>query len=212
LFYRTSERGNFNVGGFPSLGRKKGITGDLILWRRTEVARLLSRGVSVNAIAERLNVDARTIFEDQRYIRQHANEVLEKYLVETLPIELSKCLSRLNQVSDESWALVDNKQLHTRDRLVALARAESSAINIIKLLTDNKELIYTALGKKRQLSEILNPTTSSADEPKEDEENAGRSPDDSDESEKYQRELNCHEFHSKNSSRDQSENSSQRVF
>jgi DNA-binding NarL/FixJ family response regulator len=64
----------------PGLGRKKGITKDLILWRRIEVARLLSRGISVKAIAERLHVDARTIFEDQRYIRQHASKVLDKYL------------------------------------------------------------------------------------------------------------------------------------
>ncbi|MDQ3909080.1 MAG: hypothetical protein M3232_01570 [Thermoproteota archaeon] len=49
------------------MGRKKGITRELILSRRTEVARLLSRGVSVNAISERLHVDVRTIFEDQRY-------------------------------------------------------------------------------------------------------------------------------------------------
>lgn len=59
------------------MGRKKGITQDLIHWRRMEVARLLSRGVSVNAIADSLHVDTRTIFEDQRYIRQHASEVLD---------------------------------------------------------------------------------------------------------------------------------------
>ena len=197
------------------MGRKKRITRELILWRRTEVASLLSRGVSVNAIAVRLHVDARTIFEDRRYIRQHASEVLDKYLVETLPVELSKCLSRLNQVSDESWALVDNKQLHARERLAALARAESSAINIIKLLTDNKELVYTALGKKQLPSDISDQTAlSTKEEPKEneEEEDAEHYPDDSNESDEYQEEPNDHEFHNKDSSRDQSENSSQRVF
>ncbi len=181
--------------------RKKGITQDLILWRRMEVARLLSRGVSVKAIAVRLHVDARTIFEDQRYIRQHASEVLDKYLVETLPVELSKCLSRLNQVSDESWALVDDKQLHAREKLAALARAESSAINIVKLLTDNKELVYAALGKKQLPSGILDSTASSTEEAKEKEGGA-----------EYQEEPNTDEFHSKDSSRDQSGHSSQQVF
>lgn len=194
------------------MGKKKGITKDLILWRRMEVARLLSRGASVNAIAERLHVDVRTIFEDQRYIRQHASEVLDKYIVETLPVELSKCLSRLNQVSDESWALVDNKQLHAREKLAALARAESAAVNIIKLLTNNKELVYTALGKKKLLSGIPDPTASSTEEPKENEEGAEYYPDDSEESTEYQEEPSDHEFHSKDSSRDQSGKSSQRVF
>jgi hypothetical protein len=180
-----------------------------------EVARLLSRGVSVKAIAVRLHVDARTIFEDQRHIRLHAREILDKYLVETLPVELSKCLSRLNQVSDQAWTLVDNKQLHARDRLAALARAESSAINIIKLLTDNKELVYTALGKKQLPSGISDQTALSIEEePKEneEEEDAEHYPDDSNESDEYQVEPNDHEFHNKNSSRDQSENSSQQVF
>jgi hypothetical protein len=176
-----------------------------------EVARLLSRGASVNAIAERLHVDARTIFEDQRYIRQHASEILEKYIVETLPVELAKCLSRLNQVSDEAWGLVDNKQLHAREKLAALARAESAAVNIIKLLTNNKELVYTALGKKKVLSDIPYPTASSTEEPKENE-GAKYYPDDSEESTEYQEESSDHEFHSKDSSRDQSGNSSQRVF
>ena len=194
------------------MGRKKGITKDLILWRRMEVARLLSRGASVKSIAERLHLDARTIFEDQRYIRQHASEVLDKYMVETLPVELSKCLSRLNQVSDESWALVDNKQLHARERLAALARAESAAINIIKLLTDNKELVYTALGKKQLPSGISDLTELSTEKLQVHEVGAEYYPDDSDESDEYQEEPSDHEFHSKDSSRDQSGNTSQRVF
>lgn len=201
------------------MGRKRGITKHLIHWRRMEVARLLSRGVSVKAIAERLHVDARTIFEDQRYIRQHASEVLDKYLVETLPVELSKCLSRLNQVSDESWALVDDKKVHVRDKLAALARAESSALNIIKLLTNNRELVYAALGKKPLLSGIRESTSPSTENLQENEEEEGREgaayhPDNLDESdEEYQEEPRGHELHSKDSCKNQSQNNSnQRIF
>lgn len=202
------------------MGRKKGITKELIYWRRIEVARLLSRGVSVKVIAERLHLDARTIFEDQRYIREHASEVLDKYLVETLPAELAKCLSRLNQVSDESWTLVDDKKVHARDKLAALARAESSAINIIKLLTNNRELVYAALGKKSLLSgirESTSPSTESLQENEEEEEEregARYHSDNSDESdEEYEEEPRGHELHSKDSCKNQSENNSnQRIF
>jgi hypothetical protein len=128
--------------------RKKGTTKELIQWRRNEVAIMLSRGKTVNDIAARLQLQPRTIYEDLRYIRQNANQVLNRYLVETLPVEISKCLLRLNQVSNESWAIVDDNKLDAREKLAALARAES-AVSIIEFLTNNKELIYTALGRKQ---------------------------------------------------------------
>ena len=79
------------------MGRKKGITRELILSRRTEVARLLSRGVSVNVIAEHLHVDVRTIFEDQRYIQQHASALRTATASE---FALDKNMSAHNDILD----------------------------------------------------------------------------------------------------------------
>jgi hypothetical protein len=131
------------------MGRKKGITKELIAWRRNQIASLLARGADVNSISKTLQISSRLVYEDIRWIRINSSKILRNYLADTLPAELSKCLLRLNQVSNESWSMVDNKQLHAREKLAALARAESSAVNIIELLTNNKELVYTALGRKK---------------------------------------------------------------
>ncbi|HEY1248228.1 MAG TPA: hypothetical protein VGE97_04505, partial [Nitrososphaera sp.] len=52
---------------------------------------------------------------------------------------------RLNQVSNEVWAMFDNQKLVSRDEIAALGRAESAATNIIEILTKNKRLVYAAL-------------------------------------------------------------------
>jgi hypothetical protein len=132
------------------LARRRGVTKELIAWRRNQIASMMSRGKSIEDCATILKISPRLAYEDFRWIRHNSSKLLQKYLADTLPTELSKCLLRLNQVSNESWALVDNQKLHARDKLAALARAESSAVNIIELLTNNKELVYTALGRKQQ--------------------------------------------------------------
>jgi hypothetical protein len=142
------------------MGRKKGITKELIAWRRNQIASLLARGADVNSISKTLQISSRLVYEDIRWIRINSSKILRNYLADTLPAELSKCLLRLNQVSNESWSMVDNKQLHAREKLAALARAESSAVNIIELLTNNKELVYTALGRKKQPLIESRPSTS----------------------------------------------------
>jgi TATA-binding protein-associated factor Taf7 len=130
--------------------RRRGVTKELISWRRNQIASMLSRGKSIKDCADFLQVSERLIYEDIRWIRHNSSKMLQRYLSDTLPQELSKCLLRLNQVSNESWAMVDNEKLHAREKLVALARAESSAVSIIELLTNNRELVFAALGRKQQ--------------------------------------------------------------
>jgi DNA-binding CsgD family transcriptional regulator len=59
-----------------------------------KIARLLGRGKSINDIASIMKVDPKTIYSDQKYIRINVGGVMQKYIVETLPNELSKCLLR----------------------------------------------------------------------------------------------------------------------
>jgi hypothetical protein len=139
----TTANGSFRV---TSGGRRRKTTArDLALWRRMEVARLLSIGKSVNDIAKLMNLDPRTIFRDKEYIREHSSEILDRYLVETLPYELSKCLLRLNQVSNEAWAIVYREGTLDRDKISALSQAEKAAIDIMDLLTNNKTLVNEAM-------------------------------------------------------------------
>ena len=122
----------------------KNLDRDLIVWRRSQVVQLLSKGKSVDQIADIVQVDPRTIYRDQQYIRQNANEVMRKYLTHTVPYELVKCLSRLNAVSNEAWAMVEASR-DARERGAALALASKTAIDIIDVVTNNKSLVYEAL-------------------------------------------------------------------
>jgi IS30 family transposase len=83
---------------------------DILSWRRAEVVRLMSRGKSVHEIATILKVDPRTVYRDMEYANRNARMIIDKYVTDTVPRELMKCLSRLNQTSDEAWKIVDKKE------------------------------------------------------------------------------------------------------
>jgi hypothetical protein len=118
---------------------------DILSWRRAEVVKLMSRGKSVNDIATILKVDPRTIYRDMEYANRSAHMIIDKYVTDTVPKELMKCLSRLNQASDEAWKIVDNKETSDREKIAALTQARQSAVDIIETLTNNKQLIYQVL-------------------------------------------------------------------
>jgi hypothetical protein len=193
------------------MGRKKGITKELIAWRRNQVAAMLAKGIGIDTIAEKLQLSSRLVYEDAKYIRTHSSRLLAKYLADTLPVELGKCLLRLNEVSNQSWAMVDDQKLHAREKIAALARAESSAINIIELLTNNKELVYTALGRRpKSLIEFKQSVLSSAVSEQEPEPAAEDEYNQEDSQEQDER-LD-HEFSNSNTKRDQPRQDPNRVF
>jgi hypothetical protein len=210
-----------------SMPRRRGITKELISWRRNQIAAMLSRGKSIEDCAATLQITNRLVYEDISWIRHNSNKLLRNYLADTLPTELSKCLLRLNQVSNESWTMVDNEKLHARERLAALARAESSAVNIIELLTNNKELVYTALGRKQQTAieskpSVLSQVPSSSQSSEQGEQQEQENPDDDyvdydtdyiEQEEEPRREpIEDHEFPSKDFTRDSTEQDPERVF
>ena len=79
---------------------------------------------------------------------------------------------RLNQVSNETWAMIENQELESRNKIVALIIAESAATNIIEILTNNKQLAYAAL--KIREAEAKGETEPKGDtEPKGEEEPPG---------------------------------------
>jgi DNA-binding transcriptional ArsR family regulator len=73
---------------------------DLIKWRRAKVIELVSKGKNLSEIAEILKIDVSTVSRDYQYIRENASKVLEKYLVETVPLEMAK------------WTLIKADTLH----------------------------------------------------------------------------------------------------
>ena len=75
---------------------------ELIDWRRGQVIELISKGKNLTQTAEILKVDIRTICRDYQYLRENANSILKKYVVEIQPLEATKCLSKLTAISNEA--------------------------------------------------------------------------------------------------------------
>jgi Helix-turn-helix domain of resolvase len=121
-------------------------TNDLLHWRRSEVVKLLSQGLTIDKTAEILKVSPATVKRDHAYIRKNSKEVLRNYFVDTLPNEVLKNIARLTAVSDSAWAMAARAKENKHDKLEAdaLRLAKDAAKDITEIVTDNKSLIDAA--------------------------------------------------------------------
>jgi hypothetical protein len=118
----------------------------LIDWRRSQIIQLIHKGKTLNEIAEILQLDRSTISRDYQCIKDNAADVMSKYSVETIPMEVMKFLARLDAVSDEAWRMVEwaDKEGDNRAKLQALYLAQDTALQIVDVITNNKMLIDEA--------------------------------------------------------------------
>ena len=131
----------------------------LIDWRRGQLIELISKGKNLTQIAETLKVDVSTISRDYQYIRENANSILKNFFVEILPLEATKCLSRLTSISNEAWKMAEqaDKEGDMKTKAAALSLAQKAALDILKVVTDNHWLVDEAFKvRNKQGSESLN--------------------------------------------------------
>lgn len=108
--------------------------------RRYEVVRQIVRGKNMSTIAKELGVNVSTVYKDFQYVRLNAMDYIDKFTSDIIPIEIMKCLTRVNMVSDAAWKIYEESD-DERVQLMALDKAEKSAINIVNLITNNKDLV-----------------------------------------------------------------------
>ncbi len=61
-------------------------------WRRAQILGLASEGYSQREIASKLQVDLTAVNRDIQFLRQQAQENLQKHIHETVPEEYQKCM------------------------------------------------------------------------------------------------------------------------
>jgi IS30 family transposase len=93
-------------------GNKKG---KMVNWRRNKVQQLLVRGYSQWDVAEELQIDQSTVSRDIQYLRQQAQENLQKHIQQKLPEEYQRCLTGMNQVLKLSWQIANNTKQNGQD-------------------------------------------------------------------------------------------------
>jgi hypothetical protein len=132
--------------------QKKKKQQELIEWRRGQVIELISKGKTLTQTAEILKVDVSTICRDYQHIRENANSILVKYIVEILPLEATKCLSRLTSISNEAWKMAEqaDKEGDRKTKATAMSLAQKAALDIFNILTNNHWLIDEAFEVKKE--------------------------------------------------------------
>ncbi len=125
---------------------KRELEQDLIMWRREQVLKYLSRGLDMNQIAKLLQVDPRTVYRDRDTMRQYSKQVMQRYLSESIPFEMMKFLQRQNDLSDIAWYQVAkaNEKNDTENLHKFMKLAHDIANTIIEQVTNNKALVYEA--------------------------------------------------------------------
>jgi hypothetical protein len=120
---------------------------ELIDWRRGQVIELISKGKNLTQTAEILKVDVSTVCRDYQYIRENANIVLKKYFAEIVPLEITKCLSRLTSISNEAWKMAEqaDKDGDRKTKATAMSLAQKAALDILNVITNNHTIINEAL-------------------------------------------------------------------
>ena len=128
---------------------------ELIDWRRGQVIELISKGKNLTQTAEILKVDISTISGDYQYIRENADSILKKYIVEIVPLEVTKCLSRLTSISNEAWKMAEQADMEgdRKAKVTSLSLAQKAALDILNLITNNHWLVDEAIKVEKEEEE-----------------------------------------------------------
>lgn len=143
-------------------------TQDQIEWRRDQVIKLASKGLSLTDISKVLQVDVSTISRDVKFLREQAKENIKKHLTEILPHEFEKAVRALEEIQREGWLIASSSE-DKRIKLQALALVKDAAVQKIDLLThtdtiDNAiQFVKNAQRKTKEKEEDDSGTTKEED-------------------------------------------------
>jgi len=120
-----------------SMKINQNIRKESVEWRRSKVQELLVKGYNHYEIADTLHIPRPTITKDMQYLRQQAQENLNKHIRERLPEEYQNCLTGINRILRLTLDIAE-KPTTTDDktRLQALALANECYKSKLDLTTD----------------------------------------------------------------------------
>ena len=126
-------------------------------WRRSQVVELASMGYSTREIAQILQIDKSSVNRDLLFIRQQAQQNIQKHISETIPEEYHKANIRIDQVLKKAWHIA-NTTADERVRLQALALIDQCNSHKMELIT-NGSIVSDALqyvnGKAEKLGQQI---------------------------------------------------------
>ena len=123
-------------------------------WRRSKVLELSSQGYSEREIAETLQINDTAVHRDLVYLRQQAQENLQKHIHETVPEEYQKCMVGMKRNLRQTLEIRDSVS-DPKVKLQAVAIANDCYKFILDMST-NAGIVSDALKCVTQKSEQVN--------------------------------------------------------
>jgi predicted DNA-binding protein YlxM (UPF0122 family) len=140
-------------------------------WRRATVLELSSEGYSIREIAAKLQVDKSAVNRDIQFLRQQAQDNLQKHIHEVVPEEYQKCMvgmkRNLKQTLEIAETVLDPR-VKLQARTIAndcykfiLDMTTNAGIvpDALKIVTHKKEQLDTLQKLEDRIEEIEEETT-----------------------------------------------------
>jgi len=125
-------------------------------WRRAQVLELTSQGYSQREIASKLQVDLTAVNRDIQFLRQQAQENLQKHIHEVVPEEYQKCMVGMKRNLKQTLEIRDTAS-DPKVKLQAAAIA-NDCYKFILDMTTNAGIVSDAMKfvtqKKEQLDTL----------------------------------------------------------
>ena len=122
-------------------------------WRRVQVLELSSKGYNQREIAARLQLDTAAVNRDITFLRQQAQNSLQKHIHEVVPEEYQKCMAGMKSNLKETLEIANTV---TDPRVKLQARAiVSDCYKFILDMSTNAGVISDALKYVTQRTEQL---------------------------------------------------------
>jgi transposase len=112
-------------------------------WRRSRVLELSSEGYSQREIAQKLQVDLAAVNRDIQFLRQQAQDNLQKHIHEVVPEEYQKCMVGMKRNLKETLAIAETA---TDPKVKLQARAiANDCYKFIMEMSTNAGIVSDAL-------------------------------------------------------------------
>jgi|SRR5215211_8620067 len=116
----------------------------LIQMRRKSVAEMWFSGESIEKMVETWKCDKSTIYRDMEYIEEHADEMLQNYIVRTVPHIINRSLYQLDIANRESMKILKTATSN-REKIAAAMAVSKTAMDVVDVVTNNDGVVNMAL-------------------------------------------------------------------
>lgn len=102
-------------------------------------------GNDVKTIAETLKVSPRTIYDDQEYIENHADDLMKNYLVKTVPHIINRSIFQINLANEEVIKVLKDEGSDRKEKISAALAVAKTARDVVEIIAGNRGVVDKAL-------------------------------------------------------------------